>query len=137
MGMPSSVESRRFYRAAQQRFADAEFLFGSDRTTGAVYLAGYGVECMLKALLLALLKGRRQRAMLDSFRGRKAHDFVWLKAEFQKLGHSIPSEVSRQLVRVSSWSTDMRYVPGTIRKREAQAFLDAAAAVIAWADGRI
>jgi len=38
---------------AKQRFDDALLLLEMGRTTAAVYLAGYSVECMLKALILS------------------------------------------------------------------------------------
>ena len=36
-----------------QRYEDAQILLRADRTTGAVYLAGYGIKCILKALVLS------------------------------------------------------------------------------------
>jgi hypothetical protein len=45
--------ARRFDRAAIQRFDDAQFLLSGSRTNAAVYLAGYSVECMMKALILS------------------------------------------------------------------------------------
>ena len=48
MALPSASEARPYYRAAKQRFEDARFLLEADRTTGAIYLAGYCVECMLR-----------------------------------------------------------------------------------------
>ncbi len=53
MALPRAAEARRYYRAAKQRYEDAQMLLEAGRTTGAVYLAGYAVECILKALLLA------------------------------------------------------------------------------------
>jgi hypothetical protein len=47
-----SKDVRRFRVAALQRFEDAQILLDNDRATGAVYLAGYAVECLLKAVLL-------------------------------------------------------------------------------------
>jgi HEPN domain-containing protein len=52
MGLPNSKAARQFWRSSKQRFDDAELLLKAGHTTGAVYLAGYGVECMLKALLV-------------------------------------------------------------------------------------
>lgn len=49
--MPISKNARLFYRAAKQRFDDALLLLELKRTTAAVYLAGYSIECMLKALI--------------------------------------------------------------------------------------
>jgi HEPN domain-containing protein len=44
-------DARLFRRCALQRFRESEVLFEAGYTTGAVYLAGYGVECILKALV--------------------------------------------------------------------------------------
>jgi hypothetical protein len=54
MSVPKSNEARRFFRAAGARYSEAFFLLeNSGFTTAAVYLAGYAVECMLKALVLS------------------------------------------------------------------------------------
>ncbi len=73
--MPTAPEARRFYRVAKERFDDALFLLAGGRTTGAVYFAGYAVECMLKALILSRLTGKARRTTAESFRGTKGHDF--------------------------------------------------------------
>jgi len=39
MGLPKSAEAKRFYRAAKQRFQEAEVLLKAGMNTGAVYLA--------------------------------------------------------------------------------------------------
>jgi hypothetical protein len=109
MTLPRSHLARVFYRAAYQRFGDAEFLMNEGRTTGAVYLAGYGVECMLKALILESLATEAQKAMVASFRGRRAHDFEWLKERYTAGGGGVPAAVARHLARVNTWSIDMRY----------------------------
>ena len=53
MTTPSAPDARLFFRFALQRHDDAQVLLRYDHTTGAVYLAGYGVECILKALILS------------------------------------------------------------------------------------
>lgn len=55
MPIPRSTNARLFYRAAKERLEDAELLLSLNRTTAAVYLAGYGVECMIKSLILSSL----------------------------------------------------------------------------------
>ena len=49
-----------------------------ERTTAAVYLAGYSVECMLKALILSAVPQAQEAALLARFRGARAHDYEWL-----------------------------------------------------------
>lgn len=39
--------------------------------------------------------------------------------------------------RVSAWAPDMRYHPGAINQREAEAFVAATDAIFRWADGRL
>jgi hypothetical protein len=138
MGTPNDASAKQFWRSAKQRFLDAQFLLQSGRTTGAVYLAGYGVECMLKALLIQATPKRRRPELVNSFRGAKAHDFEWLQQQYRTLkGPPIPQKVREQFVLVSTWSTDFRYRPGIIEPGDAEDFLAAAAAIIQWADGRI
>ena len=129
-------EVRRFYQAALQRFEDAEVLLRNDRTTGALYLAGYAVECSLKALLLNSIPVSRQQAVVGSFRGQLAHDFEWLKSELRGRGVEVPAAVVVHLRRVNTWSTSLRYVAGRVKRHTVQSFLKAAEQVIGWTKGR-
>jgi HEPN domain-containing protein len=138
VGMPSSPHARRFYRAAKQRFDDALLLLEMERTTAAIYLAGYSVECMFKALILSAVPQAQEEELLGRFRGARAHDYEWLLQLYaEKGGARMPSSVVPHFARVNSWSTDMRYAPGTIAVHEAKAFLDAAVEIITWADRRL
>lgn len=138
MTLPHALEARLFYQSAFQRFEDARFLLNEERTTGSVYLAGYSVECILKALILSLLSPARRKTMLNSFRGSKAHDVDWLKQQYHKNGGpAVPAAITQQLARVATWTTDLRYQPGAVRKNEATAFLDACKAIFDWADARL
>jgi len=80
VAMPSSAHTRRFYRVAKQRFGDALLLLEMGRTTAAVYLAGYSVECMLKALILSAVPQAQEEEILGRFRGASAHDYEWFAA---------------------------------------------------------
>src|SRR5438094_75379 len=138
MGVPSSRDARRFYRSADRRVVEARILREADQTTGAVYLAGYGVECMLKALILNGLSPARQAAMLRSFRGNRAHDFEWLRKQYLRNGGSpFPEKIGLAFTLVRVWSTELRYDPKTNKPSEADEFLNAAGEIIRWADERI
>lgn len=138
MALPSSEHARRFYRVAKQRFDDALLLLEMGRTTAAVYLAGYSVECMLKALILSAVPQAQAEEILGLFRGARAHDYEWLLRLYtEKGGARMPPAIVPYFARVNSWSTDMRYVPGTIAMCEAQGFVDAATEILTWADGRL
>jgi len=55
----------------------------------------------------------------------------------EKGGARMPLSVVPHFARVNTWSTDMRYAPGTVAAHEAQAFVDAAIEIMIWADGRL
>ena len=138
MALPQPPETRLYYRAAKQRFDDAQLLLQSERTTGAVYLAGYAVECFLKALILANVAVGLRQQLLAEFRGSRAHNIEWLGALYRRhVGMAIPRDITRHLSRVVSWSTDLRYATGTMKSRDAEEFMDSVVAVATWADGRM
>jgi hypothetical protein len=138
MAIPASIEARLFYRCAFERHDDAEVLLRAEHTTGAVYLAGYGVECILKALVLSALAPAARSEMINSFRGTKAHDFEWLRTQYlQGGGPRFSREVLEAFTLVNAWSTGMRYLPRTLGKDVAAGFLAAAWNIIRWADGRL
>jgi HEPN domain-containing protein len=138
MAMPLDPDARLFYRVATQRFLDAELLLDQQRTTGAVYLAGYSVECMLKAVVLAAVPAGERVHTLASFRGRRAHDYDWLRELYRDAGGSdFPKNVAKQFTIVNTWAIDLRYQAGTIQFKDAERFLEAARAIMAWADGRL
>jgi hypothetical protein len=138
MGLPQPPGARIYYRAAKQRYDDAELLLEAGRTTGAVYLAGYTVECFLKALVLASVAPGLRKELLTQFRGSRAHDVEWLGALYRRhVGTAVPRGVTRHLSRVASWSTDLRYATGVLKRRDADEFLESVVAVAVWADGRM
>jgi HEPN domain-containing protein len=138
MSMPNSEDARLYYRCAYQRYDEAELLFEAGFTTGAVYLAGYGVECMLKALALMAVPVKKRNRVHESFRGSRAHDYEWLRSIYLESGGSrYPPEINRHFVLVSNWSTELRYTPRRMKERDAEDFLNGAAAILQWADGRI
>lgn len=127
---------RTFSRVASQRFEDAECLLGNFRTTGAVYLAGYGVECMLKALWLHSAPAGRQTRITASFRGERGHDIDWLFGAAGLRG-TTPKSLRETIVYLRTWTTSFRYRPGMIEFKEAEEFVERARAFIQWAQGRL
>jgi hypothetical protein len=137
MATPGSLEARRFIRVAKQRFDDASFLLGH-RNKASIYLAGYAVECALKALLLSVTPLSKTQGVLKSFRGERGHNLEWLKKQYIKGGGAkFPPIISMKFARVNSWNTDLRYDPGTSTLGEAQEFFLAAEAILRWADERL
>jgi len=139
MPVPSSIDARLYYRCALQRRDDARVLRKAGGTAGgAVYLAGYGVECILKALLLTNVPERQRSIVLQSFRGGKAHDYEWLRTQLRLNGvASFPSEINRSFLLVGDWTPELRYSPRAVEEDDADAFLTATEQIIHWADGRL
>ncbi|MGH9676469.1 MAG: HEPN domain-containing protein [Candidatus Acidiferrum sp.] len=138
MAIPSSKEARLSHRCALARYDDALVLLNAEHNAGAVYLAGYSVECMLKALLLTAVSAANRAESLRSFRGNRGHHFQWLRARyFANGGPRFPPEINRCFILVNDWSTDMRYSCKPISPAEADGFLDAAGTILRWAHGRI
>jgi HEPN domain-containing protein len=133
----SKKQVRRFQRVAEQRLEEAAFLLEHEYTNASVYLAGYAVECMLKALILASEPATGHAQTIASFRGAAAHDFEWLRVQLHHRGVSITSAVRRQLDIATTWTTNIRYDPAKMKLEEAQGFLKATSEIVAWAKGRI
>lgn len=137
MGMPADANARRYYRVAFQRYDDGIALLGIMRPRAAIYLSGYAVECILKALIIVQAPPREQAHALDRFRGNAAHDIERLKVQLvDRVGH-LPIALSRALSLVSSWSTELRYEPGLGDPRDAAAFLAATKLILDWANGKM
>src|SRR5215510_14711262 len=101
MALPQVSEARAYYRAAKLRYDDALLLMREERTNGAVYLAGYTVECYLKALLLNSVAPRTRRELCERFRGAIGHNIRWLTRLYLRFVRvSIPKETRLELARV-------------------------------------
>src|SRR5438874_565164 len=134
MANPRGMEVRRFMRAAAQHLADAATLRNAGSvSSGAMYLAGYAVECGLKAVLLANVPVGTQANTLQSFRGAKAHDYDWLTLQLRRRNVHLSAAAADALSKVDSWSVELRYSPGDRKAKETDQFLTAAAVVLDWA----
>jgi HEPN domain-containing protein len=133
--MPSS--SQDFQRAARQRLSTAEFLLGHRYNLDAMYLAGYAVECTLKALILKVTPPADCADTLRSISsGRRMHDAEVLGGILKDLGHPIPLELVKRFRR-SRWSTGLRYETGRTDTGETRAFLKTAKAAYDWVEGQL
>lgn len=138
MAVPRGKEARLFYRYAKQRLGEARVLQEAFMPTGAVYLAGYSVECILKALIFSVVPLVQIEAVLGSFRGVRVHDYNWLRDQYRlRGGASFPGQVNRDFTLVNIWSTNLRYELAAFREPEAEEFLKSVGRIIEWAEGRI
>jgi hypothetical protein len=141
MGRPQSHNALRFYLTAFQRFDDAEILLRSkpSRTTGAVYLAGYCVECILKALVLSVTpRGLVKQTEEAITRGSEGHDLESLRQRYANRTHArMPADVVRHFLRWNSWGPRIRYQSGIMKEPVAKQFLESARRILQWADTRL
>ena len=138
MSTPRSPIPRKYYRVSYQRFEEAEVLFGAGYYQGAVYLAGYAVECMLKALILIGSAEKDHASIEAEFHGQRGHQYEWLRYRYaQTRNPGLPSETGQSLAFVQTWDTSMRYNPGLGDRADASRFLAETQKILAWADNRI
>lgn len=137
MGVPADEDARLFYRAMTERHEDARVLHAAGRGAGAVYMAGYAVECALKALLVAATPARNRADVITTFRGTRGHDYDWLLDQYRAVGGAVPQQLDRPFLVVGVWTTNIRYTPGGFASPQANQFMAAAATIITWADARL
>ena len=126
-----------YRRAATQRLDVANFLLKNSKYyLDAVYLAGYAVECSLKALVLErTLKSKRAAVCEEISSGAKAHNLDFLKGILERRGCSIPDKTRESLnVIKCEWKTNLRYVGALIPYEEAESFIKHVAWICQWAE---
>lgn len=129
---------RKLRKAARQRLTSAEILLNHHQFLDSTYLAGYGVECALKALLFARTPQSRQSHVREQvFRGKSGHDLENLKARLRKQSVNIPPDVMQSFRTVGTWTTDLRYEVGSGSGDDANEFFDAAKAIVDWVEDQI
>lgn len=134
-----------FLRVAIERLKDAQCLQRGGRTTGALYVAGYVIECALKALILRNTPLTGKNATLEGFKGSKAHDYEHLRAECRS--RSIPDwskNVHKAFVLANTkWSLKnikegmRRYDPGRADQQDAEDLIEAAQVFLTWAQRQL
>jgi HEPN domain-containing protein len=137
MAMPGTNDARLYYRCAAMRFTEASALLELGHTTGAYYLAGYVVECMLKALLVESQPGRfRGVGLLEP--KKIGHDISGMLELYREGGGSPPpGNVARAPSLVDGWSSEIRYDPRIIKLARVEAFLRAVEDIFRWVDRRL
>jgi len=120
-----------FQKLAEMRLDDAKTLLDQGKWAAAYYLAGYAVECGLKACIIAELRKS------DEFREKKFSEKCWshdLEALVKLAGLESVHEADVRLDRdfedywgyVKDWTEESRYTH-TVSEREAKNLYDAIA----------
>ena len=134
-------------KASIHRLDDAEILLENSRWRGAMYLAGYAVECLLKKKLMMRFSCRTlesldrelsRRDLLPSRMSVFTHSFEPL---FQlcdgtaRLKHD--AKTWRTFVRVNKWIPAWRYSSVPTSENEARTFVSAVRELVKWIEGNI
>jgi hypothetical protein len=132
---------RLFFRAASARLEAARFLLENGYYVDSTYLAGYVIECSLKAVILRRTPRVEHAPIMAKLTqaGAKGHNFEFLKQMFKERIGKLSSRdnelfgtLSNSFKVVSSWSTDLRYTAGRGKHAEAERFFQAAADIHDW-----
>ena len=123
--------TREWLIVAAERASDADALAGSrQRSHGAVYMAGFAIECSLKAYL-------QSHHLKFPTSGREGHNLkaLWAAREF-RLG-DLNDQTGHLTFFVTSWSTDIRYSASQADPVESTERVQAARALTGWIQTRV
>jgi HEPN domain-containing protein len=134
----TTVNRAELQRLAKERINDARVLLAAGRWSGAYYVAGYAVECALKACIAKLMKS-------EEFPDKKFAEKCWthnlaqlldlatLKGDFDA-AQATDSALRENWNTVKDWTEDSRYARST--KAEAEnlyaAITDQKHGVLSW-----
>jgi HEPN domain-containing protein len=134
-----------FQRLANERVADAKALLAAGRWSAAYYLAGYAVECGLKACILARVATAAEVIFADRRYSEKCwtHDLPQL-VDLAGLKAALAADCAAELDLqenwdiVRDWSEASRYARTAKRKAESlyRAITDKKHGVLSWIKGR-
>lgn len=140
MGIPRDI-ARKFSRVAKQRLEEAKTVRRAQLPAAAEYLGGYAVECILKALVIVVTPTSERppsgEATIDWLKKDFGHDLEDLRKGLVKQHTIMPPQVAREFAFVATWDPQLRYELGPGDPDRAERFLEAASAVIKWADERM
>ena len=133
MSLDANPDSRVYHFAAVHRFEDAQILLKNRRPNGSIYLAGFAIECILKALILANSTPRQRAKLRDRLKKEFGHDLEALRKEAGRRGIHMPRNVMDAFRRLNTWDNNNRYDPRLQSAEDAQTLFEAAETVISWA----
>lgn len=119
--------------AGHQRLADARALLNASRHRGAMYMAGYALECLLKTKLLRIYDCNnlrefedllRQRSILSTNRTVFTHqleDLLRLTPGYNRLKGN--TDVWHSFHEINRWTPHWRYTSKQATRQEAIEFM--------------
>jgi hypothetical protein len=129
-------------KASVHRWDDANVLFRECRWRGAMYIAGYAMECLLKALLMKryevdnlddlerVLKKRGKLRVNATIYDHRIELYVQAADQTDRLRND--QAAYREFVKANSWLPSWRYDPDESNPDDARDFLDAVNSMLHW-----
>ena len=134
-------------KAGRERFKDAEELIAAERWQGAMYMAGYAVECLLKSKLMRMYGCRHLRQLEDELMTRgdlKSHESIYthnlnVLLEITRSSDRLKqnSEICNTFNLVNRWMPAWRYSTDEHDSQDAEEFMDAVARLIQWINNNV
>jgi HEPN domain-containing protein len=119
-------ERATFQQLAELRLNEAKALLGSDQPSGAYYLAGYCVECALKAIIAKQFRGNEipDKNLVNKVYTHDLSDLLRLAGLESELdaARRADSELDRRWSITKNWTEQARYSVWT--KPQATAMID-------------
>jgi hypothetical protein len=124
---------RDFLKVALQRLTAAEEIMQTlQLNLEAQYIAGYSVECSLKALILDKTAESDRPALLERLtHGAASHRPEILLDALRKQGVSLTPDLAKRMRRFD-WTTDLRYETGRRPTGETNGLLRTASTIYEW-----
>ncbi|MEI8371433.1 MAG: hypothetical protein WCJ35_01225 [Planctomycetota bacterium] len=134
-------------KAGKHRMDDARALLNSVRWRGAMYMAGYSVECLLKTKLMRMFNCRHLRELEEDLQGKgilaaQATIFTHQLELLLRLTNTLDrlrqnEEHWRLFNMVNRWVPAWRYTADQSNPEDAKDFLDAVGKVSHWIENNI
>jgi hypothetical protein len=129
-----------FQKLSEMRVREAKLLFDANEFDGAYYLAGYAVECALKACIIKKLMSSNvwpERKFSDDC---YKHDLkILIRVAELEAAISAAGPVAARWGQVKDWTEQSRYEHGKTKQFVQQfleAITDSADGVLPWLKGR-
>ena len=133
--------------ASRQRLADAKVLLNASQWRGAMYMAGYAVECLLKTRLMHIYDCKNLRELEDLLRQRsilpvnrtvfthQLEDLLRLTPGYNRLMRN--REMLPLFNKVNQWTPNWRYTSKSTNRREAIEFMTSIESFMRWIDNNL
>jgi HEPN domain-containing protein len=134
-------------KSSIHRLDDAYALFGCDRWRGAMYLAGYSIECLLKAKLMRMFNCNNLKDLEEELQRRnlladRATIFTHQLEVLLRLANGLDRLRQNATLWplfniVNRWMPAWRYNPDLSNSEDAEDYLDAVDKVRHWIDNNV